>query len=67
MPSPRGPKFFQFHAVFGENWQNHMLAPPGELVPPPRGNPGSATLNDGSITSFVPYSDDNKTNNGHGL
>ena len=23
--------------------QNRMLAPPGELAPPPRGNPGSAT------------------------
>ena len=39
----RGPKFFQFHAVFGKIWQNRMLAPPGELAPPPRGNPGSAT------------------------
>ena len=37
-------KFFQFHAVFGKFWQNRMLAPPpGELAPPPRGNPGSAT------------------------
>ena len=41
---PWGPKFFQFHAVFGKIWQNLMLAPPpGELAPPPRGNPGSAT------------------------
>ena len=31
---PMGPKFFQFHAVFGKFWQNHMLAPPpGELHP----------------------------------
>ena len=31
---PRGPKFFQFHAVFGKIWQNRMLAPPpGELAP----------------------------------
>ena len=37
-------KFFQFHAVFGKIWQNRMLVPPGELVPPPRGNPGSATV-----------------------
>ena len=43
-PPPWGSKFFQFHAVFGEIWQNRMLAPPpGELAPPPRGNPGSAT------------------------
>ena len=33
---PPRSKFFQFHAVFGKFWQNHMLAPP------PRGNPGSA-------------------------
>ena len=25
---PWGPKFFQFHAVFGKIWQNRMLAPP---------------------------------------
>ena len=41
---PPGPKFFQFHAVFGKIGQNRMLAPPPEeLAPPPRGNPGSAT------------------------
>ena len=36
-------KFFQFHAVFGENWQNRMLAPSleswcphlGEILDPP--------------------------------
>ena len=27
VPSP-GPKFFQFHAVFGKIWQNCMLVPP---------------------------------------
>ena len=43
---PRGSKFFQFHAVFGKIWQNRMLAPPWELAPPPRGNPGSATVVD---------------------
>ena len=43
-PPPRGSKFFQFHAVFGKFWRNRMLAPPpGELAPPPRGNPRSAT------------------------
>ena len=43
---PWGSKFFQFHAVFGKIWQNLMLAPPspGQLAPPPRGNPGSATV-----------------------
>ena len=31
--SPPGSKFFQFHAVFGKFWQNHMLAPPlGEIL-----------------------------------
>ena len=28
---------------FGKIWQNRMLAPPGGLVPPSQGNPGSAT------------------------
>ena len=43
-PPPVGSKFFQFHAVFGNIWQNRMLVPPpGGLVPPPRRNPGSAT------------------------
>ena len=37
-PPPPGSKFFQFHAVFGKNWQNRMLATP------PRGNPGSDPL-----------------------
>ena len=40
---PQGSKFFQFQAVFVKFWQNRMLGPPGELVPPPRGKPGSAT------------------------
>ena len=43
-PSPVDPIFFQFHAVFGKIWQNHMLAPPppegwrphlGEILDPP--------------------------------
>ena len=45
-PPPKGSKFFQFHAVFGEIWQNRMLAPPppspgswrpllGEILDPP--------------------------------
>ena len=41
---PPGPKFFQFHTVFGKIWQNHMLVPPppegwcphlGEILDPP--------------------------------
>ena len=43
--APWGSKFFQFHAVFGKNWQNRILAPPGELARPPRGNPGSTPGN----------------------
>ena len=27
-PSTLGSKFFQFHAIFGEIWQNRMLVPP---------------------------------------
>ena len=42
-PSPHGPKFSQFHAVFRKIWQNRVLAPPrGGLALPPMGNPGSA-------------------------
>ena len=42
--TPSGPKFLHFHAVFGKNWPNNRLAPlPLGLVPPPLGNPGSAT------------------------
>ena len=37
-----GPKFLHFHAVFGKNWSNSLLAPPPGLAPPLR-NPGSAT------------------------
>ena len=58
-PPPWGPKFFQFHAVFGKIWQNRMLAPPpGELAPPPRGNPGSAT-------DFVGFTEEFNTNIRH--
>ena len=34
---PRGPKFFQFHAVFGKIWQNCMLAPPPGVGAPSSG------------------------------
>ena len=34
-PPPWGSKFFQFHAVFGEIWQNRMLAPPPRRVGAP--------------------------------
>ena len=32
---PYGPKFSHFHAVFGEIWQNRMLAPPSLRVGAP--------------------------------
>ena len=38
----QGSKFFQLHALLAEIWRNRMLAPPGGLASPPRGNPGSA-------------------------
>ena len=42
---PSGSNFLHFHAVFGKNWSNSMLAPPPLGLAPPRlGNPGSATV-----------------------
>ena len=35
--APPGPKFFQFHAVFGKIWQNRMLAPPRGVGAPSSG------------------------------
>ena len=45
-PPPRGgPISFNFYAVFWENMaKSYVGAPPGELTPPPWGNPGSATI-----------------------
>ena len=43
MRAPRGPKFFQFHAVLGKILAKLYVGAPRELVPPPRGNPRSAT------------------------
>ena len=37
MHAPQGSKFFQFHAVFGKFWQNHMLAPPQGVGVPTSG------------------------------
>ena len=41
--SPSEPNFFHFHAVFGKNWANSMLAPSPGVGAPPLGNPRSAT------------------------
>ena len=40
-PPPNSLKISQIHAVFLKIWQNHMLVPLRELVPPPMENPGS--------------------------
>ena len=32
-----GPKFLHFHVIFGENWSNNILAPPGIGAPLPFG------------------------------
>ena len=42
VPPPNSLKFSQIQAVFWKIWQNHMLVPPKDLVPPTMGNPGSA-------------------------
>ena len=34
VPPPSGQKFLRFHAVFGKNWSNSILAPPLGLAPP---------------------------------
>ena len=39
---PPGSYFFHFHAVFGKNVKNNSNF--GSWRPPPRGNPGSATV-----------------------
>ena len=42
--APPGVQIFSISCSFWENSTNSYVgAPPGELAPPPRGNPGSAT------------------------
>ena len=51
-----GPKFSQFHAVFGKILQNRMLAPPpGGLASPPTRNPGSAPAKDGISVNYLSF------------
>ena len=52
---PYGLKFSQFHAVFRKIWQNHMLAPPGGLAPPPMGNPGFAPVGGPNSFNFMQF------------
>ena len=40
---PGGPNSFDFMQFFGKFGNFVCWRPPGELAPPPRGNPGSAT------------------------
>ena len=42
---PGDPNSFNFMQVLGKYGKIVCWCPPGELVPPPRGNPGSATGN----------------------
>ena len=41
--APRGPNSFNFMQFLGKFGEIVCWRPPGELVPPPQGNPGSAT------------------------
>ena len=41
---PLGVEILSISCSFGKIWRNRMLAPPWKLAPPPRGNPGSATV-----------------------
>ena len=43
-PPPLGAQILSISCSFQENMaKSYVGAPPGELAPPPRGNPGSAT------------------------
>ena len=45
VPPPGGPNSFNFMQFLGNFDKIVCWRPPGELAPPPRGNPGSATVN----------------------
>ena len=42
--TPPGPNSFNFMQFLGKFGKFVCWRPPGELAPPPRGNPGSATV-----------------------
>ena len=49
--SPLGARILSISCSFWENLaKSYVGAPTGELVPPPRGNPGSATATDSSVS-----------------
>ena len=41
---PRGPNSFNFMQFLGKYGKIVCWRPPGELAPPPQGNPGSVTV-----------------------
>ena len=44
--APLGVEILSISCSFWENLaKSYVGTPPGELAPPPRGNPGSATVN----------------------
>ena len=44
-PPPTGDQILSIPCIFWENLSKlYVGVPPGELAPPPRGNPGSATV-----------------------
>ena len=47
-PPPGGPNSFNFMQFLGKFGKIILAPPPGELAPPPQGNPGSATGKDGA-------------------
>ena len=49
--APQGPNSFNFMQFLGKFGKIVCWCPPGELTPPPRGNPGSAT----AIVRIHPY------------
>ena len=50
---PRGPNSFNFMQFLGKFGKIVCWRPPGELAPPPRGNPGSATATQGFTNSRI--------------
>ena len=53
--APRGgPNSFNFMQFLGNSTNLYVGAPPGELAPPPRGNPGSTTALCSSYCLFTP-------------
>ena len=58
----RAPPWAQILSISCSFWENlaksYVGAPPGELAPPPRGNPGSATETYGKSAVCMAQADD---------